>query len=113
MKAGKWTDLVSGNIVQLDTEDNNVVCVLSGDRKPFGMVVNTDLKYGFISVLTGTAIIQLDVFEPDEKYKSGDLLYSNGFGILTSRKPNPNSILLGSVIDGPSEDRKYIEIGLI
>ena len=102
-----------GHIVSIETNDDGVFFVLSNSRNPFGVVAENDGYTGLLSVFCSMIIFQTDKFELDQTYNRGDLLYSNDYGIFTTRKENDNALLLGTVNDGQLKSESYIEISLI
>jgi len=101
-----------GHIISLLYGDG-VCCILSNSRNPFGMVAGPIDNHGLVPVLYDTAILKTSNFDKDEDYNPGDFLYSSDNGTLTSRKCKDDSLLLGQVLDCPSDDKEYIEINWI
>tara|TARA_Y100000310_G_C20556410_1_gene750760 strand:+ start:357 stop:731 length:375 start_codon:yes stop_codon:yes gene_type:complete len=106
-------DIVLGDIISLSYDDAGVSCALSNSRNPFGMVVGPSNRWGMVPVLCGMAIVKVSNYDISETYDAGDLLYSNETGQLTNKKCQDNSLLLGHVLEPPSDENPSMEINWI
>jgi len=104
-------ELESGYIVNIITIGSDLYFTLSTYRNPFGVVISTSDETGLVYVACSLFIFKTDIFEEDQCYKKGDLLYSNNYGIFTTRKVRDDAIPIGIVnIDRTG---RYIECRLI
>lgn len=106
-------DIITGDIVALSYDSDNVYCTLSNSRNPFGMVVGPRDRWGMVPILCNMAILKVDNYVTSERYEVGDFLYSNDEGQLTNKKCQENSILLGHVLEPPSAENPAMEINWI
>ena len=114
MRISAGTSGVSlGDIVGISYDDFGVSCKLSNSRNPFGIVVGLPNEYGQVLVLCGMDIIKINNYDLTKNYKVGDLLYSNDIGKLTNGKCEDGSLLLGHVLELPSELGSWMEINWI
>ena len=106
-------ELSPGDIISLFYDDNGVCCILSNSRNPFGMVVGAPDEWGRVPILCGMAILKVDKYDMTEKYKVGDLLFSDERGVLTNKKYQDNSLLLGHVLLPATNGDSSMEINWI
>ncbi len=111
LPAQKGTIFVPGHIIKLIRTPDDVFCTLSDCKNAFGIVTGPIDDLGFVPVLTsGSAIILTDSFEETLGYIPGALIYSNNFGLITTRKIEKHAILLAYVIAANTNGREHIEI---
>ena len=102
--------IILGNLVSIKI-DNDVIFILSDYKNAFGVVTEKGIIPGYIGALCSSTLFQTDLIESDIKYNVGDLLYSNNYGILTTRKVMEDAIMVGHIIQVFEEG--YIEAGFI
>jgi len=106
-------NLEPGHIVSITTIGGEPYFTLGTNKNPFGIVLGTDGYTGLVSVACSLLIFKTDIFEADQQYNKGDLLYSNDCGTFTTRKVSENSIPLGLVNDEYQTGVGHIEGRLI
>lgn len=99
-----------GRVVEIAEIDNNTVCICSDGSKPFGVVAESSDQFGLVKIWYDSMTYKTDKFEQGENYKNNALLYVSESGLVTSRKPYENSILVGYVI---KHEKNMLEIDWI
>jgi len=113
IKLSAGIGVFTGDIISLSYDSDEVSCILSNSRNPFGMVVGPPDEWGRVPVLCSMAIVKINNYDISVKYGVGDLLYSNEFGKLTNKKQEEGSLLLGQVLALPFDGEPAMEINWI
>lgn len=96
------TKFKSGSIGQIYYIDDTPVIGLSDGGNPFGIVKNnlesTDLYKEFVEIYYDRMVFQTDLFDFTCNYKTGTLLYSNEYGVLSAEKPHIDSLAFARII---------------
>lgn len=102
-----------GLVSQMVEIDGVPSCTISDGTRPFGLIEKTDKIYGLVSIWFDTMIVRTDMFESTCSYLPGNSLYVSKNGKITTQKIDDNSILVGHVISGPNDKKKYVELNWI
>jgi len=103
-----------GLLVKLIRTPNDIYASLSLGKKPFGVVAGPPNQFKMIPVLyNSSTLLKLYYFENELSYSLGDLLYSNPWGRITSKKTYPNSIPIAFVEENLKENENLLKIRLI
>lgn len=97
------THFRAGNIGQIYyLDDGTPVCGLSDGSNPFCIISKSleskELYQDFIEAYYDRMVFHTDLFDLTRTYKTGTLLYSNEFGVLTDEKPHVDSFAFARVI---------------
>lgn len=103
--------IIPGTVIQLIEEDSDFYCTPSDGVRIFGICDHPIGEY--IKIWTQTIIFRTDNYEPGLVYKSGDPVYVNKYGILTTEKNSPDSIIVAHVISDYRLEKGFIEFNWI
>lgn len=109
-------NLKPGNIVSIYDHDGTLVIDICDGINPFGILGNKCVGGNTIDfkklakVFPQRMIVEIDKFDRKCNIEVNSSLYCNKHGILTSQKPNENSLVLAKVITTTSKEKKYIQI---
>jgi hypothetical protein len=108
--------LVPGNIAKIIEFDNNLVFDLCDGYNALGIVGNrciggNELIFNKMArVYPQRMIADINKFDRNNTIDIGSSLYSSFDGVLTSKKPFDNSIILAKVISPISKENKRMTI---
>lgn len=109
----KNSKLAVGDIVELAEDEGNTCVKLSDGTKPFGIVIEIDGPFGMVSVLYETMVLRTRNFDMSCPYRSGNCLYVNKVGKLTTVSPHEDAYTMGYVISPPGAIQAYLEMNWI
>lgn len=110
------TKITSGHIVKTTVYKGSVVIDICDGYEPLGIAGNrcvggNELDYSkIVMVYPQRMIADILKFDRKNNIDIGNSLYCNKKGILTSKKPFDNSIVLGKVITPASKSQRYMQI---
>lgn len=105
-----YKDFLPGQIIKLTRTPTQVYCSLSDSINPFGIVINNPNEFGLIPILyTSASLIKTDNFEINLKYKMGNLIYCNEYGVLTLKKYKENAVPI-AYVENDLKPNKLLEI---
>lgn len=109
--------LIPGTIVKISNYNNNVVVDICDGENPFGLIKNKVINlndYIDFSLMCEIHFhrMVLDTVRFDRKnyIEIGSSLYCNDKGLLTSKKPRDNSLILAKVISPSRGEKKHMTI---
>lgn len=108
--------LTPGHIVSVYEHENHLVIDICDGREPLGILGNRcvggntiDFK-NLAKVFPQRMIANISKFDRKNEIKIGDSLYCNERGVLSSKKPFKDSVILAKVITPVSKENKHIQI---